>query len=316
MVAPSIEYIVSTYQLPERIKQRVLGIAGRDIERLGLTGFDSQYRYVAELVERFQTDYSERHFLRLNPSLSNDDDTPLSEFLVMPNDNEENIFDEALSDARKTVYVRPSGVLYAIPYGGTRRRLFDGNPLAYFRANEENFRGMNRGQLAMRYEQLFQSLYRAGQLEEAIPHKIDTRMPEDKKQKIIEACIVFRGKSSSAARALGIDYQTIQKVWIKSCAYHPSKVRTKSCRITIGEIQRVREKLKEGQSNYTQIARDLGMSYHRVRIICKRLGFERQTKIDTKKGVPIDFTTRILDRIGLRYTGKPVKRSEDGQIAA
>ncbi len=68
----SIDKIVSTYNLPPRIKSLVLRVANRNLERLGLTSFDDQYRHIADLVERFQLPYEDEKAVRLDSPLFND----------------------------------------------------------------------------------------------------------------------------------------------------------------------------------------------------------------------------------------------------
>jgi hypothetical protein len=61
-----IEWIVGTYELPKRLHKRIVYIACRRIEELALTSFDGQYRYIAELIEKFQIPYNERAAIRLD----------------------------------------------------------------------------------------------------------------------------------------------------------------------------------------------------------------------------------------------------------
>lgn len=62
----SIDKIVSTYNLPPRIRSFVVQIVHRNAERLGLTSFDDQYRYISDLVERFQLPREDRMAIRLD----------------------------------------------------------------------------------------------------------------------------------------------------------------------------------------------------------------------------------------------------------
>ncbi len=65
MEVVQIKDIVETYEgLSERQREKITRIAERQIEEQEITGFDSQYKYVAELAEKFQQPYAERIALR------------------------------------------------------------------------------------------------------------------------------------------------------------------------------------------------------------------------------------------------------------
>lgn len=76
-----IRKTVESYALPDRIKQKILRIAERNIEKLCLTGFDSQYRYVVDLTERFQVRYEDRFNLSLDAQLEDGSGKTLHEVL-------------------------------------------------------------------------------------------------------------------------------------------------------------------------------------------------------------------------------------------
>jgi len=61
-----IREIVGTYELPERTKEKIIRIAKRMIEEKVLASFDDQYRYISELVEKFQFPFRELRALRLD----------------------------------------------------------------------------------------------------------------------------------------------------------------------------------------------------------------------------------------------------------
>lgn len=322
MIASQIDYILSTYKLPKLTRDRILAIAFREIERLGLTFFDDQYKYIDGLVEIFYRSYIERHFLRLDHG-GKDGDNPLSKILVVPVDYEDgDIFSETVRDNTSMIYIRPRGVLYARPGGGTRRRLFDGDPLAYFKANEKMFRGMNRGQLAFHEPQLHAALYRTGQLEKAIPYKIDTSIPADRKQRIIDSYQTCNGNAALAARTLNENGYCVRTVWLKH-NLKPCGAPFIRPRSTMADITKVKEELIKCGGNRAQVARNLGMSYAKVRYIHnKYIGpIETEPKTSEEKSAeeiqkPNDHIMCVLDRTGLVCTSKPVKQTKDTQVAA
>ncbi|MBS3163693.1 hypothetical protein J4427_03330, partial [Candidatus Woesearchaeota archaeon] len=63
-----IRFIVETYELPKPLEEKIFRIAYTTIKDLGLSGFDSQYRHIANLIEKFKAPYQERFFLRLDSS--------------------------------------------------------------------------------------------------------------------------------------------------------------------------------------------------------------------------------------------------------
>ncbi len=71
-MADTLKQIVSTYSLPKRVESLVLHIARGNIGRLGLTSFDSQYRYLASLIDKFQAGRDEKRTVSLESSAFND----------------------------------------------------------------------------------------------------------------------------------------------------------------------------------------------------------------------------------------------------
>ncbi len=67
MQAITIRDIVETYEnLSERQREKIIRIAEHNIKEQGITGFDSQYKYVGRLVEDFQQPWEERFALKLD----------------------------------------------------------------------------------------------------------------------------------------------------------------------------------------------------------------------------------------------------------
>lgn len=56
----TVRYILSTYELPTKLEDRLTGIAVRRLNELFLNRFDDQYRYIADLVDKFTRKNSEQ----------------------------------------------------------------------------------------------------------------------------------------------------------------------------------------------------------------------------------------------------------------
>ena len=57
-----ISIILETYDLDQRVKEKIRRIVIRRIDELDLGSFDKAYEYIANLVEKFQTPFMERYF--------------------------------------------------------------------------------------------------------------------------------------------------------------------------------------------------------------------------------------------------------------
>lgn len=69
-VDKTIEEIIETYELPERLTKKIVGIARRQIEERDIYSFDSIYGRIAELVEKFQVPFKEARALRLDSRIT------------------------------------------------------------------------------------------------------------------------------------------------------------------------------------------------------------------------------------------------------
>src|SRR3989338_2420834 len=68
MKYPNIEDIISSYQLPQNIKQKITQIAKHHIEKYKINNFSQIYEYVAELVDKFTVPWEEKNTVSLDQS--------------------------------------------------------------------------------------------------------------------------------------------------------------------------------------------------------------------------------------------------------
>jgi len=79
--AYSIEYILDTYELPEKLKKRLAWIAAARLDDLSIHSFDGIYTYIAELVDKFTGMYRNRSSVSLDAELSPEDTRTMHEFI-------------------------------------------------------------------------------------------------------------------------------------------------------------------------------------------------------------------------------------------
>ncbi len=187
--------IMGTYNLPEKLEDRITKIAIREIKEFSINGFDSVYRHIAQLVERSQL-FSRRE-VSLNQPLSFDSNLTVQD-LIGVEDQLENRLDESnpnspyesisltpeirkkLEELVKKYQINGRLIIPRRQIVSTRLnpfsvkfklRRYNGNPLAFFRKNKNVYGGMTRGELRKVDEGLFISLLRHKQLSKAIPQK-------------------------------------------------------------------------------------------------------------------------------------------------
>ncbi len=86
----NIKEIVETYEnLSERQRERIISIATQEIKEQGISGFDSQYKYISRLVDTFQQSYQEKIALRLDAPRREGNEHPLIDSFVY----EQNIYE-------------------------------------------------------------------------------------------------------------------------------------------------------------------------------------------------------------------------------
>jgi len=100
----SVEEIVDSYaELSEKQKKRIIYAAKRGIEEFGITSFDHQYQYIADLVEKWNSPWSEKKAMRLDAPIS---DEPVDTFeqLIGKRDLKlEDLFEDVSHYQEKTV---------------------------------------------------------------------------------------------------------------------------------------------------------------------------------------------------------------------
>ncbi len=74
-----VREIVGTYELTERLEGRIISIATRRLNEIGISGFDNAYRYVDGLIEKFRVPFVNRLPVSLDQTVSFDDDMTLHE---------------------------------------------------------------------------------------------------------------------------------------------------------------------------------------------------------------------------------------------
>ena|SRR3989338_5885792 len=76
-----IKEIVSTYGLPSKLEEKIIGKASIGINEFEISGFDNVYRYIAYLIEQFQVPFEERVALRLDKLVTSDSRTTYHELI-------------------------------------------------------------------------------------------------------------------------------------------------------------------------------------------------------------------------------------------
>lgn len=71
-----IRDILKTYELPEKLEDKLFRITCTNIEEQNISSFDKMYRYIGYLVEQFKVPYNERNSLKLDSILNG---RPISE---------------------------------------------------------------------------------------------------------------------------------------------------------------------------------------------------------------------------------------------
>ncbi len=64
--------IIKTYELPEKIERYIISIAKTRLKELNFQSFDYKYRYIAELIDKFQIPYNERFNISLDKPIKKD----------------------------------------------------------------------------------------------------------------------------------------------------------------------------------------------------------------------------------------------------
>ena len=67
-----VKEIVGTYSLPQKLEDKIIRIATRRIDELCISGFDSTYRYIDQLIEKFRVPFWNRLPVSLDRKISFD----------------------------------------------------------------------------------------------------------------------------------------------------------------------------------------------------------------------------------------------------
>lgn len=81
----TIDSIINTYELSQKVKDRARWIAHKRIEELCLRRYNSIYGYIAYLVDKFQTPYRERFFIKASESIKDERFCPEKEIFKEEN---------------------------------------------------------------------------------------------------------------------------------------------------------------------------------------------------------------------------------------
>lgn len=105
----SVREIVATYELPQRLEDKLTYIAAERFETYAVEAFDRQYRYIAFLVDRYAWSKTDGQCASLDGPVSVEDDRPLYETVAAP-DNQTKA-DEPDADPSQTSIDRAMWVL-------------------------------------------------------------------------------------------------------------------------------------------------------------------------------------------------------------
>ena len=78
----SIEFILDTYELPEKRRQRIAWIARDKYKNVTPGNFDQVYAYIAKLVDDFTRDYNARFYLSLDSEVTEEDKHSRQEYVA------------------------------------------------------------------------------------------------------------------------------------------------------------------------------------------------------------------------------------------
>lgn len=91
----SVEEIVNSYEgLSNQQKQKIVEIAKRRIEDFGITSFDRQYQYVADLVEKWQSPWQESLSMSLDAPIKDGENNSFSQIIGETDPQFEDLFQE------------------------------------------------------------------------------------------------------------------------------------------------------------------------------------------------------------------------------
>lgn len=65
-----VRSIVETYELPEKLEEKITWIAMTRLNEMFMNLFDDQYRYIAGLIDKFRAPYNERYWTNLDSTSS------------------------------------------------------------------------------------------------------------------------------------------------------------------------------------------------------------------------------------------------------
>ena len=271
-----IEFIVDTYDLSPKLEEKIVRISRSRINELGVNGFDGIYRYIGNLIDKFQVPYGEKIALRLDKPVSYDSnnnfheiigvedleleekesdqgfsldevlsvldgyidksDSDLIKQLVPQEDN----FRELLSDKEKVIenasfihskleelvhvyekngkIIIPKRPMLEVKFCPLKikfgRRNYKGkSPLDFFMENSETYQDMTRVELQKFDGGLYSSLWRRGQLDEAIPEKYSQgcELSAMQIEQIIVAVLKNNKDVIQTARETGFSVPTIRR---------------------------------------------------------------------------------------------------------
>ncbi|MBS3155022.1 hypothetical protein J4404_00825 [Candidatus Woesearchaeota archaeon] len=88
-----IRNVLDSYELSERLKSKLFGIAFLRIDKLNINSFEGYYGYIAHLVDQFSTPWIEKHALRLD-SLLKDTEQKVHDIISTEDNSLQNIIED------------------------------------------------------------------------------------------------------------------------------------------------------------------------------------------------------------------------------
>jgi len=203
-----IESIINTYELPIKIKNKIINVAQSNLKT---NNYQEIYSYISFLVEKFyQTPYKERFFTRLDAPIKEGSNTQFYELIKTPNytedsqkDLKEKLEKLILGQEEPLIFLgRP--IIQIEPVIKLGRRQYNKNPLSLFREHHEFYRGKSRTQVFHDDSGMYESLRRWNQLHIAIPEVIapgsTTKISKKKEKEIIKTYQTLKSPTKIAKK--------------------------------------------------------------------------------------------------------------------
>ncbi len=100
----TVQWILSTYELPERLEKRLTWIAADRFDELTLTRFDDQYRFIDNLVDKFTRRQWERREVSLDAPAYDDNQRSFQEYVSIARENDQFVVGDGVEADSGTCY--------------------------------------------------------------------------------------------------------------------------------------------------------------------------------------------------------------------